>query len=116
MQLMPNGLIVNLPRPWSKSIEILTELTGIDKEEFLHNSAPQNFNSFLINTYRDYSDLNNYTVAHRSIINNCFPQNPGEFESEELFKSSCFEISTSRYIQRFNLQQVRFQMKMPGRN
>lgn len=110
MQLMPNGLIVNLPRPWSRSLEILNDLTGITKEEFLHNSAPQNFNSFLINTYRDYSDLNDYTVVHRSIIIGNFPQAPVDGQTEEMYKSNCFEISTSQFLQRFNLQQVRFQI------
>lgn len=105
MQLMPNGLIVNLPRPWSKSLEILKELTGINKDDFLHFSAPQNFNAFLINTDRDYHNLNDYTVAHLSIINKNFSQ-----EIDESSISNCFELSTSQYLQRFNLHHIRFQM------
>ncbi|OHT15531.1 hypothetical protein TRFO_02862 [Tritrichomonas foetus] len=103
MQITMNGLITNLQRPWSKAMQFFTELTGTEREEFLHHSMPQNLNMFLNKTYRDYYDLNNYTTVYQSVQNHAFNQ-------EQVDLEKTFEITTTAYFQRFHLNYIRFQM------
>lgn len=99
MNLTPQGLILNLPKPWNHILEIHKEITNIDKEDFLNNTVPQNYHMFLMNTYRDYSDFHHYLIAKRSIESKKFNEN-----------SESVELCTSDYLSRFNLTRVRFNL------
>lgn len=99
--ILPNGFIGSLPRPWTKIIDIIHDVTDMKKEDIIKSSTPFNYHTFLLSKYRDYRDLYFYTVSSSSYEHSNFNGN----------SKNLIELTTNEYYSLFNILNLRFRIK-----